>query len=185
MHLCYWGGFKNYHDDRSTLPNHRWRGKKYAFVGSSNRRAGTGVRDHHYALDKIGLEHQQCLLKYFKVVEHIFVKYMNTYPITEVIHAIDLVDENTFTPNKYVVQSSIYQGLSLRVNVYLNWHRDKYFTYFSVAVHTRDEYKYEHDMVAWFSFPNLGLAIPLHPGDQLIFNPDKPHMISSRCRNAE
>ena len=97
-------------------------GEKYACAGSSNRRAGTVVRDHHYALEKVVLEHQKCLLKYFKGVEHIFKNYMNTYSITQIRHAIDLGDENTFTPNKDVGHSSIDQGLAFVVNVYLNYH---------------------------------------------------------------
>ena len=100
------------------------------------------MRDHHYALENISLEHQQCLLKYFKGAEHIFMNYMNTYSTTQVRHAIDLVDANTFTPTKDVGHRSIYQGLAFGVNVYLNCNQDKYFTYCAVAVHTRDEYKY-------------------------------------------
>ena len=83
------------------------------------------------------------------------MKYMNTYSITQVRHAIDLIDEKTFTPSKDVGHSYIYQGLAFGVNVYLNFHQDKDFTYFALAVHTRDEYKYEHDIVAYFAFPNL------------------------------
>ena len=82
-------------------------GKNDACAGRSNRRAGTGVRDHHCALEKIGLEHQQCLLNYFKGADHLFMKYINTYSVTQVIHAIDLVDAKTFTPNKDVGHRSI------------------------------------------------------------------------------
>ena len=59
---------------------------------------------------------------------------MNAYSITQVRHAIVLVDAKTFTPNKDVGDSSIYQGLDLGVNVYLNCHQDKDFTYCAVAV---------------------------------------------------
>ena len=123
-------------------------GKRYARAGSSNRCAGTGVRDHLYALENIGLEHQQCLLKYFKGVEHIFMNYMNTYSTTQVRHAIELVDAKKFTPKKDVGHNSIYQGMAFGVNLHLNYHQDKDFTYFSVAVHIRDEYKYEHYIIA-------------------------------------
>ena len=57
--------------------------KKYACAGSSNRRAGSIMRDHHYALEKVVLEQQQFLIKYFKGVEHLFMNYMNTYSITQ------------------------------------------------------------------------------------------------------
>ena len=113
------------------------------------------------------------------------MKYMNTYSITQVRHKIEPVDVNTLIPNKDVGHISIYQGLAFGVNVYLECHQDKDFTYCSVAVNTRDEYRYEHDIVVYFELPNLVIAIPLFPGDQIFFNPDKPHMVSSRCRNGD
>ena len=91
------------------------------------------------------------------------MKYMNTYSVTQVRHDIDLVDAKTFTPNKNVGRSSIYQVLAFGVNFYFECHQDKDFTYFAVAVHTRDEYRYEHDIFAYFLFPILGIAILLRP----------------------
>ena len=67
--------------------------------------------------------------------------------------------------------------------MYLNCYQYKDFPYCAVIVHNRYDYKYEHDIVAYFALPNLGLEIPLRPGDQIFFNPYKPHMVSSRCRN--
>ena len=96
------------------------------------------MRDNHYALENIGLEQKQYLLNYFKGVEHLFMEYMNTYYIPQVIHDIELVYAKTLTSNKDVVHRSIYQGLAFGVNVYLNFHQEKDFTYCAVAVHTRD-----------------------------------------------
>ena len=50
------------------------------------------------------------------------MKYMDTYSITKLRHFIELVDANTFTPNKDVGHISIDQGLAFVVNVYLNYH---------------------------------------------------------------
>ena len=36
--------------------------------------------------------------------------------------------------------------------------------------------------VAYFCFPELGVAVPLRPEDALIFNPREPHCLSSCCR---
>ena len=124
-------------------------GKSYACTGISNRRAGTGVRDHHYALEKVLLEQHQCILKYFKGVEHLFMNYINTYSITQMRHAIDLVD--SITPTKDVGHRSIYQSLAFGINVHLKCHQDKDFAYCAVTVHTTDEYNYEHDIVAYFA----------------------------------
>ena len=39
----------------------------------------------------------------------------------------------------------------------------------------------DNNVVAYFGFPRLGVAIPLRPGDVLIINPLEPHSVSSRC----
>jgi hypothetical protein len=36
--------------------------------------------------------------------------------------------------------------------------------------------------VAYFCFPTIGVAVPLRPGDYLLFNARIPHCISSRCK---
>ena len=43
--------------------------------------------------------------------------------------------------------------------------------------------EYTDAILAYFCFPTLGVAIPLRAGDQFIFNPCVPHMVSSRCHN--
>jgi hypothetical protein len=46
----------------------------------------------------------------------------------------------------------------------------------------RSEYHLNDDVVAYFCFPTLGVAVLLHPGDYLIFNALIPNCISSRCK---
>jgi len=47
------------------------------------------------------------------------------------------------------------------------------------------EYNIEDDVVVYICFPTLGVAVPLRPGDFLLFNALIPHCVSSRCRQAE
>ena len=53
-----------------------------------------------------------------------------------------------------------------------------------MTVHVNGK-KYEHDdsVVVYFGFPRLGIAVPLRPDDDLIFNPMEEHALSSRCDN--
>ena len=37
----------------------------------------------------------------------------------------------------------------------------------------------------YFCFPTLGVAVPMQPGDYLLFNSRIPHCISSRCCHAD
>ena len=46
----------------------------------------------------------------------------------------------------------------------------------------KDVYKIDDDVVVYFCFPTLGVAVPLRPGDFLLFNALIPHCVLSRCR---
>jgi hypothetical protein len=46
----------------------------------------------------------------------------------------------------------------------------------------RSEYLVNDDVVAYFCFLTLGVAVPLCPGDYFMFNALIPHCISSRCK---
>ncbi len=46
----------------------------------------------------------------------------------------------------------------------------------------KDVYNIDDDVVVYFCFPRLGVAVPLQPGDFLLFNALIPHCVSSRCR---
>jgi hypothetical protein len=45
-----------------------------------------------------------------------------------------------------------------------------------------DRYRVTDDVVLYFCFPTIGVAVPLRPGDYLLFNATIPHCVSSRCR---
>jgi hypothetical protein len=45
----------------------------------------------------------------------------------------------------------------------------------------RAEYQLNDQIIAYFCFPTLGVAVPLRPGDYFMFNALIPHCISSRC----
>ena len=47
----------------------------------------------------------------------------------------------------------------------------------------KDTYNINDDIVVYFCFPTLGVAVPLRPSDFLLFNALIPHCVSSRCRH--
>jgi hypothetical protein len=75
-----------------------------------------------------------------------------------------------------------YNAVGFGINAFLRCHIDKDFTMSIVQVHL-DEIMYQNDdrIVCFFAFPQIGIAAPLRPGDTLMFNPQEPHCISSRC----
>ena len=48
-----------------------------------------------------------------------------------------------------------------------------------------EAYTLDQKMVAHFTFPRLGIAVPLWPGDVLFFNLNKSHCVSSCCDNTD
>ena len=63
-------------------------------------------------------------------------------------------------------------------NVFLNMHKDDDFTYSLTTVVAEDD---SNEIVNYFVFPRLGLAVPLRNGDLLAFNAREEHCISARC----
>ena len=49
----------------------------------------------------------------------------------------------------------------------------------------KDKYEIDDKVIVYFCFPTFGVAVPLGPGDFLLFNALIPHCVSSRCRYAE
>jgi hypothetical protein len=46
----------------------------------------------------------------------------------------------------------------------------------------KDVYHLDDDIILYFCFPTLGVAVPLRPGNYFMFNALIPHCISSRCK---
>ena len=78
-----------------------------------------------------------------------------------------------------------YNGVGFGVNVYLRCHVDDDFTMSMVQVHMDQLYQMNDPIVCYFCFPRIGVCVALRPGDFLLFNPQEPHCISSRCNEED
>jgi len=80
-----------------------------------------------------------------------------------------------------------FAAIAFGCNVFLRCHTDDDFT-LSIAhilLDGKDWYDLDDEVVVYFCFPTLGVAVPMRPGDFLLFNSSIPHCISTRCRRAE
>ena len=58
------------------------------------------------------------------------------------------------------------------------------FTYSVILVHIDDmDYGLLDDVLCYFSFPRLGVTVPLKPGDFFLVNALEYHCLSSRCQS--
>ena len=54
-----------------------------------------------------------------------------------------------------------------------------------IYLNGRDRYGAKDAVVAYFCFPTRGVAIPMRPGDYILFDATLPHSISSRCHHLD
>ena len=66
-------------------------------------------------------------------------------------------------------------------NKYCVVHTDEDFLHSCLMIFSDDELTLDMEVVVYFIFPTLGYAVPLRPGDILIFDSTVPHCLSSRC----
>ena len=163
-------------------------GHKYTTTGTQAPRNAPGIVSVHYALRGLNKFHLKRILKYFSQVEHLFEKYLDTEQVRLIHSAIELVKAKRFTAplkgkRKRSNEARIYGGLASGINVYLQCHDDRDFTYSATSAHMRGGYSNDDEVITYFAFPRLGIAITLRPGDLLFFNTKEPHCISSRCKN--
>jgi hypothetical protein len=120
--------------------------------------------------------HATALNKFAKGVEKIFKYRAHELAVQSAYTASKLIDFKTLDG------CHIYSGMAIGTNKYLKNHQDKDYAYSMVTVLAKGACK-ENDtrVLAYFCFPRLGIAVPLCSGDVLMFNPQEPHCLSSRC----
>jgi hypothetical protein len=110
---------------------------------------------------------------------------MNTEVIRHIVEARKRLHFRTMKPSPSSTNGAparYYNAVGFSLNVFLRSHIDKDFTMSIVQVHL-DDIMYDKDdkIVCYFAFPRVGIAVALRPGDFLMFNPQEPHSLSSRC----
>ncbi len=90
------------------------------------------------------------------------------------------------TSSSYQKTAGYYNSLGFGIIVYLKSHIDQDFTMSIVQAHINNQdYQVDNKILCYFAFPRIGMAVALRPGDFLLFNPQEPHSISSRCRSED
>jgi hypothetical protein len=163
---------------------------KYCCVGAQPGRAQKGVQSGFYRM-KHGFESKDwdTLHNLLRRAEYAFDKYMDTDIIRHISCARSRVNFKTMEPSPFSSQQKTaryYNGLGFGINIFLRSHVDRDFTMSIVQVHIDDHvYQVDDQIVCYFAFPRIGIAVALRPGDFLLFNPQEPHSVSSRCRKED
>jgi hypothetical protein len=159
----------------------------YACVGPQPSRNSNTVRDNPPFMDNLPQCHWRSLVWMMKRAEIAFREFADHAVISHNSHAKKLVPFKTFQCSGDASSSfsaEFFGGIAFGTNVFLRCHTDADFTMSisQVFLKGKDAYNLEDDVICYFCFPTLGVAVPLRPGDYFMFNALIPHCISSRCR---
>ena len=164
---------------------------KYCCIGAQPGRNVKGVLSGLYKIKKeFTCKEWDILQNTLKRAEHAFDKYVNTDVIRHISCAKSLINFATMVASTPLsVQDKptrYYSGLGFGLNVHLRAHTDNDFTMSIVQAHIDKQHYKENDaIICYFAFPRIGIAVALRPGDFLLFNPQEPHCISSRCVHSD
>ena len=156
---------------------------KVANLGSQACRGERGVRQDSYHKSKMPPSDWDRVISHIKSSEKLFNHVMHTDAIRHTMEARKSVGYKLMLPSSELKDegTTIFSSMNISQDAYLRAHTDPDFTYSVMSAHLLDHQYLQDEIIAYFCFPTLGVAVPIRPGDQLIFNPQVPHCISSRC----
>jgi hypothetical protein len=161
---------------------------RYTCVGPQPSRNSKLVRPHPPFMQSLPECHWESLLWLMKRAEICFRTIADSRVISHLDHAKKLVNYQTFksgsTDDHSKFNAEFFGGIGFGTNVFLRCHTDADFTMSIIQVFLKGKEKYslDDDVIVYFCFPTIGLAVPLRPGDYLLFNARIPHCLSSRCK---
>lgn len=161
---------------------------EYGCAGVQSKLSAVGVRSFTTNADKIGQANWNVIHDYIAHIEKVMRSIIDTRYLRFIQSAINLLDFKTFPRFGEESNHFIYNigSLAVGVNVCLESHVDCDFALSVLCIHKLGPaYQPDDEVVAYFCFPKLGVAVPLRPGDVLFFNPNEPHCVSTRCRKSD
>jgi hypothetical protein len=158
-------------------------------AGVQVSRNSQGVLDCAPFMENLPQHHWRVLMRLMRCAEYCFEAFADHQVISHVYHAKQVVPFKTMNMFSCKKSSALkyYGGLAFGCNLFLRCHTDDDFTMSMAHVHLKgkDQYSLSDNVVVYFCFPTLGVAVPLRPGDFLLFNAQIPHCVSSRCKHTD
>jgi hypothetical protein len=147
----------------------------YTSAGVQVSRNSPEVLNCNAFMDKLPKRHWTVLMKLMWHAEYCFEAITDNEVISHMYHAKQVVPFKTMNTTFSSRESSLkyYGGLAFGCNVFLQCHTDADFTMSMAQVHLKGkgQYNVDDNVVVYFCFPTLGVAVPLRPGDFLLLTP--------------
>jgi hypothetical protein len=158
----------------------------YSCVGVQAARIG-GVIDWQKCYSSLTKKRWKLLIKMTRRAEAAMESFADTAVIRQLAAAKDIVPFKTMSAPDSNACVKYFGAIAFGRNVFLRCHSDEDFTMSVTQIYLKgsDQYGTSDQVVAFFCFPTLGVAIPMRPGDYILFDATIPHCISSRCHNSD
>ena len=150
--------------------------------------AGMGVIDFDTWAAGIDTIHWKRVMKMVKRAEFLFESFAGSEVLDHIQRSKEVVPFKTMhAPHCHQAHAKYFGAIAFGCNVFLRCHDDDDFTISMahVLLAGKEQYNLDDEVVIYFCFPTLGVAVPMRPGNYLLFNSRIPHCISSRCRHAD
>jgi hypothetical protein len=160
----------------------------YACVGPQPSRNSKTVSTQPPFMDALSDSHWRSLVWMMKRAEMSFRAIADHAVLSHLALARKVVSFKTFTSSMADhpsnVNAQFFGGIAFGTNVFLCCHTDEDFAFSIIQVFLKgtSQYPLNDQVVAYFCVPTIGVAVPLCPGDYILFNARIPHCISSRCK---
>ena len=154
----------------------------YSCLGVLAARTG-GVIDLKKCYLALPRENWKVLMKMTSRAEAAFESFADAAVIHQMIHAKASVPFQTMSSPHSNRTAKYFGAMAFGRNVFARCHTDDDFTMSVTQVYLKgvDRYGISDRVIAYFCFPTLGIAIPMRPGDYVLFDATIPHCVSSRC----
>jgi hypothetical protein len=157
---------------------------KYCCIGAQPGRAERGVQSGLYRL-KYGFPSKE----WDSIHRVAFDRYMDTDIIRHISCARSRVKFKTMEPSPSSTHKKLaryYNGLGFGIIVFLRSHINRDFTMSIVQAHIHNHnYQVDDRILCYFTFPRIGTAVALWPGDFLLFTPQELHSIPTTATSSQ
>jgi hypothetical protein len=152
----------------------------YVVTGKVRDQGKKGIHDKDLSED-IDMNTRGWIARCLGKMEHIALAYMDTDTIVSLeltmrLLGYDGIDVTGNGPCTHLMPACAFAN-----NSYANIHVDVDFSVCILSIVAPQALVKDSDVLVYFSFPSTGRCIGLRNGDVLIFNPQVPHCMSSRC----
>ena len=158
----------------------------YSCIGVLAARTG-GVVDVKQCYSSLIRKHWKVIMKMTTRAEAAFESFADSAVIHQMKDAKEHVSIKTMSAPHSNHSSKYFGAMAFGRNVFARCHTDEDFTMSVTQIYLEgvDQYSVADRVVAYFCFPTIGVAIPMCPGDYVLFDATIPHCVFSRCHSSD